>query len=147
MTRYSSLIADLESSTDSFNTVAKRHGFIPATAYNGISRVRPDLLTPRSERLGFARLVNPDSVSADVRDAAVARVLAGEPVKEVSAETGVPAPTLYKHAAARRETVKTPPPAVPKAQTPIAAVSASVAQAVASGHSKEDVLKAVLGAL
>jgi predicted DNA-binding protein (UPF0251 family) len=38
-------------------------------------------------------------------------------------------------------------PAAATPSGPIAAVSASVAQAVASGHSKEEVLKAVLGAL
>lgn len=153
MSKYSSLIADLETSSDSFTTVAKRHGHLPATAYNGIARVRPDLLTPRSERLGFSRLPSPDNVDVKARDAAVARVLAGEPVKDVAAQTGIAAPSLYKHAAAERakqaEKVARAKPAAP-AQEPVAPTQQlqhAVKVAAAAGQTKEQILTTVLGAL
>lgn len=154
MSKYSSLIADLETSSDSFTTVAKRHGHLPATAYNGIARIRPDLLTPRSERLGFSRLPSPTNVDVKARDAAVARVLAGEPVKDVSAQTGIAAPSLYKHAAAERakqseKAARAKPTAAP-AQEPVAPtqqIQHAVKVAAAAGQTKEQILTTVLGAL
>lgn len=97
MSKYTLLIADLEASTDSFSEVAKRHGVLSATAYNGIAKVRPDLLGPRSERLGHHRIGKTD-IPDNVRAEALARVLAGESVKDVAQATGVPAPTLYQMA-------------------------------------------------
>lgn len=155
MSKYASLIADLETSSDSFNTVAKRHGHLPATAYNGIARIRPDLLTPRSERLGFSRLPGPNSVDVKARDAAVARVLAGERVKDVAAQTGMASPSLYKHAAAERakqaekeaRTKAKAPPTTSDPINPMQQLQHAVKVAVASGHTKEQILNTVLASL
>lgn len=153
MSKYSSLIADLETSSDSFNAVAKRHGHLPATAYNGIARTRPDLLTSRSERLGFSRLVNPDTVDVKVRDAAVARVLAGEPVKDVAADTGIAGPTLYKHSAAKRvkqaeRVARTKPTTqVQEPVNPTQQLQHAVKVAATAGQTKEQILTTVLAAL
>ena len=104
MSKYTPLITALESPAeiDSFNAVAKRLGFNPAAAYVSIQRVRPDLLGPRSARLGFSQ-VNKTDVSDNVRAEALARVLAGESVKDVAQATGVPAPTLYQMVRKARE--------------------------------------------
>lgn len=102
MGKYKLLIADLESSMDSFNAVAKRHNVVPATAYNAIAKVRPDLLGPRSVKLGFSQ-VSKTEVPDSVRAEALAQVLAGRSVKDVANETGVPAPTLYQMARKARD--------------------------------------------
>lgn len=110
MSKYTPLITALESpdEVDSFNAVAKRLGFNPAAAYVSIQRVRPDLLGPRSARLGFAP-VNKTDVSDNVRAEALARVLAGEAVKDVAQSTGVPAPTIYQMAQKARKVTKVEP--------------------------------------
>jgi hypothetical protein len=96
MSKYTPLVQALESPDEdgSFNSVAKRLGFNPAAAYNTLAKVRPDLLGPRSARLGFAP---------------VNMVLAGRSVKDVSQETGVPAPTLYQMAQKARKVAKVEP--------------------------------------
>lgn len=110
MSKYTPLITALESpdEIDSFNAVAKRLGFNPAAAYVSIQRVRPDLLGPRSARLGFSQ-VNKTDVSDSVRAEALARVLAGEAVKDVAQSTGVPAPTIYQMAQKARKVAKVEP--------------------------------------
>lgn len=100
VSKYRSLIQELESSSDSSNTVAKRHSLVTATAYN--AGVRSDLLGPSSARLGFSQ-VNRTDVPDNIRAEALAQVLAGRSVKEVASETGVPAPTLYQMARKARE--------------------------------------------
>lgn len=104
MSKYTPLVQALESPDEdgSFNSVAKRLGFNPAAAYNTLAKVRPDLLGPRSARLGFLQ-VNKTGVPEDVRAQALAKVLAGESVKDVAQATGVPAPTLYQMARKARE--------------------------------------------
>lgn len=102
MSKYTALIQDLESSTESFNQLAKRHGHKTSIAHAALSKIRPDLLGPRSARLGFAP-VNKTDVSDNVRAEALARVLAGESVKDVAQATGVPAPTLYQMVRKARE--------------------------------------------
>ncbi len=97
MSKYTALIQDLESSTESFNQLAKRHGHKTSIAHAALSKIRPDLLGPRSARLGFAP-VNKTDIPDNVRAEALAKVLAGESVKDVAQETGVPAPTLYQMA-------------------------------------------------
>ena len=107
MSYLSNIISDLESSTESFSAVCKRHGIHSGKAHAQVGRVRPDLLGPRSERLGFSTLRKPGSVPDNVKEKAIAEVLAGRLVKDVAVEYGIPAPTLYKHAAAER--AKRPP--------------------------------------
>jgi len=106
MSKYTSLIAALEASTESFNAVCKAHGHVPATAYNVIGRVRPDLLKPRSDRLGFSRIPG-EAHSDDVISLAVERCLSGDPVKSVAADLGLPIPTLYRYLQ-RARAAKTP---------------------------------------
>ena len=102
MSKYTALIQDLESSTESFNQLAKRHGHKTSIAHAALSKIRPDLLGPRSARLGFAP-VNKTDIPDNVRAEALAKVLAGESVKDVAQATGVPAPTLYQMARKARE--------------------------------------------
>jgi hypothetical protein len=116
MSKYTPLINALESPTEerSFHSLAKALGFDPANAYNTIKWMRPDLLGPRSERLGHKQVGKtdiPDNVRAD----ALSKVLSGRPVKEVAAETGVPAPTLYQMAQKARAKTDPKPKAVIKA--------------------------------
>lgn len=107
MSYLSNIISDLESSTESFSAICRRHGVPSGKTHLQLGKVRPDLLGPRSERLGFSTLRKPGSVPDNVKDQAVAEVLAGRLVKDVAVEYGIPAPTLYKHAAAER--AKRPP--------------------------------------
>jgi transposase-like protein len=102
MSKYTALIQDLESSTESFNQLAKRHGHKTSIAHAALSKIRPDLLGPRSARLGFAP-VNKTDIPDNVRAEALTRVLAGESVKDVAQATGVPAPTLYQMVRKARE--------------------------------------------
>lgn len=95
MSRYTPIIQDLESTTDSFSSICRKHDIKSSVAHTAISKVRPDLLGPRSARLGhtqFGKTDIPDNVRAD----ALAQVLAGRSVKLVAESTGVPAPTLYQ---------------------------------------------------
>lgn len=108
MSKYTALIQDLESSTESFNQLAKRHGHKTSIAHAALSKIRPDLLGPRSARLGFAP-VNKTDIPDNVRAEALAQVLAGRSVKDVASETGVPAPTLYQMARKARAGVQIPP--------------------------------------
>lgn len=108
MSKYTALIQDLESSTESFNQLAKRHGHKTSIAHAALSKIRPDLLGPRSARLGFAP-VNKTDIPDNIRAEALARVLAGESVKNVAQATGVPAPTLYQMARKARAGAQTPP--------------------------------------
>lgn len=121
MNYLSNIISDLESSTESFSAICRRHGVPSGKTHLQLGKVRPDLLGPRSERLGFSTLRKPGSVPDNVKEQAIAEVLAGRLVKDVAVEYGIPAPTLYKHAAAER--AKRPPPTT--TPTPQAAPEAS----------------------
>lgn len=158
MSYLSNIISDLESSTESFSAVCKRHGIHSGKAHAQVGRVRPDLLGPRSERLGFSTLRKPGSVPDNVKEQAIAEVLAGRLVKDVAVEYGIPAPTLYKHAAAER--AKRPPTttattAAPSSTTPnsdpikahladaIQALHAAVIRAQEAGLSPTVIIKVV----
>lgn len=107
-----------------------------------------DMLRSAAKRLN----TRPEALAHDM----IGR-LAGEPVKDVAIQTGIPAPTLYKHTASERAKFankaahtqpKPPPPTAPADPIdPMQQLQHAVKVAVAAGQTKEQILTTVLGAL
>lgn len=142
MSYLSNIISDLESSTESFSAICRRHGVPSGKTHLQLGKVRPDLLGPRSERLGFSTLRKPGSVPDNVKEQAIAEVLAGRLVKDVAVEYGIPAPTLYKHAAAERAkrppttSAPQPPTSTPTTSSPEAQTLATTLKLLAASSGK-----------
>lgn len=90
------MLSELEDPNESFGSVAKRHNASASTLYAMAKRHRPDLIAKRKESGVHKQIAKVVEVTDEQREVAVQAVLGGKPVKDVAAETGVPAPTLYK---------------------------------------------------
>lgn len=92
------MLKELEDPNESFSAVAKRHNASASTLYATAKRYRPDLIAQRKESGVHKQIARTVEVTDEQREAAVQSVLSGRSVKDVAADTGIPAPTLYKWA-------------------------------------------------
>ena len=110
------MLNELEDPNESFSAVAKRHSASSATLYATAKKYRPDLIAKRKESGVHKQIVKVVEVTDEQREVAVQAVLAGKSVKDVAADTGVPAPTLYKWVSKAKSQLNPPELAVLSAQ-------------------------------
>lgn len=112
------MLSELEDPNESFNAVAKRHNASSATLYAMAKKHRPNLIAERKESGVHKQIIKTVEVTDEQREAAVQAVLGGRPVKDVAADTGVPAPTLYKWVSKAKSQLNPPELAILSAKTP-----------------------------
>ena len=110
------MLNELEDPNESFSAVAKRHNASSATLYATAKKYRPDLIAKRKESGVHKQIVKVVEVTDEQREAAVQAVLGGKSVKDVAADTGVPAPTLYKWVSKAKSQLNPPELAILSAQ-------------------------------